>query len=183
VFALCPCARIKEIGGLNTSVSQQGNPKVLIQEDLEMNREEIVERAVKALSDVSCSILTDDCANCSKVKTCAGAKEGFFQVSNALAYQLLPILSGNALKLYIYVNARVGGDPKNGNYGKCWPGNEQISIDTGINQNHIWQYITELESLNLIRVFYKNETGKRKQRFIYVTWHTKKKKVEDLRRS
>ena len=147
-----------------------------------MNREEIVEKAIKARSTVSCSILTDDCIGCGDAKTCTGTKEGFFQVSNALAYHLLPILSGNALKLYIYFSARAGGNSKNGNYGKCWPGNEQISIDTGINQKHIWKYIAELESLNLINVFYRNKTKERKHRFVYVTWYAKKKEIEDLQK-
>ena len=148
----------------------------------DLSREEIIEKASLSLEGITCNVLTGECLACEEVETCKEATGNFTKISNALPYHLLPILSGNAFKLYLYFSGRSGGNPKDGNYGKCWPGNETIMSDTGVHKKNIWMYLAELEGLNLINVFYTNEGGKNKKRFIYVTWFNKVRNIESRRK-
>jgi len=142
---------------------------------------DISKKVKTKLKAIPCNILTGDCLKCEKVKTCKKANGDFTQISNAMPFHLLPLLTGNAMKLYLYFCARAGGNPKDGNFGKCWPGNALIEEETGVNRSHIWEYITELKALNLIHVYYKQEGQTNKKRFIYVTWHNKIRAIRKLK--
>lgn len=138
-------------------------------------------KAKKDLENVECNVLTNNCQKCDEVKTCKKMKGGFTMVSNALSFNLLPIMSGNAVKLYLYFSAMAGGNPKDGNYGKCWPSNAKIEEDTGINHRNTWAYLAELEAMNLIKMFYKRDGTKIKQRFVYVTYFANIQAIKKLR--
>jgi len=146
-----------------------------------VKKKEIIAKAEQDLRTIKCNVLTGDCLNCLKLKDCKEANENFVQLSSALPYHLLKVLSHPALKLYIYFSARSGGNPKNGNYGKCWPSNTKIHEDTGINKKHIWKYILELETLNLIKTYQEKEGSKTKVRFNYVQWFSKIAKIRKLK--
>jgi len=144
-------------------------------------KKKIITKAERDLKSIKCNVLTGDCLNCRKLKDCKEANGNFVQLSNALPYHLLKVLSHPALKLYIYFSARSGGNPKNGNYGKCWPSNAKIHEDTGINKNHVWKYILELEILNLIKTHPEKKGVKTNVRFNYVQWFSKITKIRKLK--
>ena len=148
------------------------------------NKKTIQDKVKDQLKDVECNILISDCLNCKDLKTCKKVDGDFVKIDNALPYFLLRVLSGNAVKLYIYLCARCGGDPKKKDtFGKCWPSNSKIQEDVGISANHVHESLIELETLHLIRVHQDRviEKGKRpkiKNRFIYVSYF---KKLESIR--
>lgn len=139
------------------------------------NKKTIQEKVQEKLKGTECNILISDCLNCKDLKTCPKTNGDFVKIDNALPYFLLRVLSGNAVKLYLYLCARCGGDPKKKEtFGKCWPSNAKIQEDVGMSEDHVYESLLELKEWNLIRVHPDRviEKGKRpkiKNRFIYVT--------------
>ena len=148
------------------------------------NKKTIQEKVQEKIKNVECNVLISDCLNCKDLKTCPKTNGDFVKIDNSFPYFLLRVLSGNAVKLYLYLCARCGGDPKKKEtFGKCWPSNAKIQEDVGISANHIHESLQELETLHLIRVHQDRviEKGKRpkiKNRFIYVSYF---KKLESIR--
>ena len=141
--------------------------------------------ARNSLENIKCNVLTGDCVNCNKLKECKEANGNFTQVSNALSYHLIKEMGHNALKLYLYLAARAGGNPKSGNFGKVWVSNPKISEDIGIGEAHINNHIAELKGYNLIKTYYEDKGKKqkkfKKQRFIYITYFAKLRDIQKVK--
>jgi hypothetical protein len=96
--------------------------------------------------------LIENCTECEELPSCHKKNlKPYSAIPIWIQDQLFPIMSGAAIRVFIYLVRITEGQRLSRNFGTCWPSNTTISEKTGVSKTNINKQMKELEKLGLIK--------------------------------
>lgn len=95
--------------------------------------------------------IEEKCENCHQLQWCIDSLMWDTRFPHWLIKTYLKVLSGSALKVFVFLARKANFDPRSNHFGRCWALRKEIAEAAGVSESNLSRQLCELEDLGLIK--------------------------------